>query len=242
MRLRLFLRRLTVSAPRMAVRSALPWPLRWAVLAIVLGFCAAIGLWAFEFGKDIAGLDRDTKEELQQARSELSVLHRELLTLKEARDKAQTIANTASTLLTAEKAVQEKLTAQVQQLETDKRRLQDDLGFFEKLIPVSGAGGIAIRGLQAEVRNGRELKWQVLVIQANKNAPEFNGQLELTFVGVQNGKPWTANLPGGAQALKLKQYGRFDGIYELPAQATVKGVSAKILDGSVIKAVQTIKL
>jgi hypothetical protein len=82
----------------------------------------------------------------------------------------------------------------------------------------------------------------VLVIQANKNAPEFNGQLELTFVGVQNGKPWTANLPGGAQALKLKQYGRFDGIYELPAQATVKGVSAKILDGSVIKAVQTIKL
>mgnify|MGYP000735789456 CR=1 FL=1 len=55
MRLRLLFRRLTVSAPRMAVRSALPWPFRWAMLAIVLGFCAAIGLWAFEFGKEIAG-------------------------------------------------------------------------------------------------------------------------------------------------------------------------------------------
>jgi hypothetical protein len=242
MRLRLFLRRLTVSAPRMSVRSALPWPLRWVVLAIVLGFCASIGLWAFEFGKDIAGLDRDTKEELLQARSELSRLRAEVVTLKEARDKAQTIANTASTLLTTEKVVQEKLTAQVQQLETDKRGLQDDLGFFEKLIPVSGAGGIAIRGLQAEVHNGRELKWQVLVIQASKNAPEFNGQLELTFVGVQNGKPWTANLPGGVQTLKLKQYGRIAGIFELPAQAIVKGISAKILDGSVIKAAQTIKL
>ena len=55
MRFRLLRRRLTISAPRMAVRSALPWPFRWALLAIVLGFCSAIGLWAFEFGKDIAG-------------------------------------------------------------------------------------------------------------------------------------------------------------------------------------------
>ena len=38
MRFRLLRRRLTISAPRMAVRSALPWPFRWAVLAIVLGF------------------------------------------------------------------------------------------------------------------------------------------------------------------------------------------------------------
>jgi hypothetical protein len=58
MRFRLLRRRLTISAPRMAVRSALPWPFRWAMLAIVLGFCAAIGLWAFEFGKDIAGLEK----------------------------------------------------------------------------------------------------------------------------------------------------------------------------------------
>jgi hypothetical protein len=242
MRVRLFLRRLTVSAPRMSVRSALPWPLRWVVLAIVLGFCASIGLWAFEFGKDIAGLDKDSKEEIQQMRRELLGLRAELANLKEARDKAQTIANTASTLLTAEKVVQERLAAQVQQLQADKRTLQDDLGFFEKLIPTSGADGIAIRGLQADVRDGRELKWQVLVIQASKNAPEFNGRLELSFSGIQNGKPWTATLPGGGQAIKLKQYGRIEGIFELPVQAVVKGVSAKVLDGLVIKAVQSIKL
>jgi hypothetical protein len=226
----------------MSVRSALPWPLRWVVLAIVLGFCASIGLWAFEFGKDIAGLDKDSKEELQQMRTELMVLRAELVNLKDARDKAQTIANTARTLLTAEKVVQEKLAAQVQQLEADKRSLQDDLGFFEKLIPTSGADGIAIRGLQADVRNGRELKWQVLVIQARKNAPEFNGRLELSFSGIQNGKPWTATLPGGGQAIKLKQFDRIEGVFELPVQAVVKGVSAKVLDGLVIKAVQSIKL
>ena len=35
--MRLLLRRLTVSAPRMSVRSALPWPLRWIGAAVVLG-------------------------------------------------------------------------------------------------------------------------------------------------------------------------------------------------------------
>jgi len=242
MRLRLLLRRLTVSAPRMAVRSALPWPFRWVVLAIVFGFCAAIALWAFEFGKDIAGLERGSKEELQQARSQLEVLRAEVLNLKEERNKAQSIANTVDTLMTSEKVAQEKLAAQARQLEAENQSLRDDLGFFEKLIPTAGVQGIAIRGLQAEVRNEREIKWQVLVIQALKNPPEFSGRLELTFTGVLNGKPWAAALPGGAQAFKLKQYGRIEGVFELPPQTVIKGVTAKVLDGSVTKAVQSIKL
>ena len=144
--------------------------------------------------------------------------------------------------MTSEKVAQEKLAAQARQLEVNNQSLRDDLGFFEKLIPTAGVQGIAIRGLQAEVRNEREIKWQVLVIQALKNPPEFSGRLELTFTGVLNGKPWAAALPGGAQAFKLKQYGRIEGVFELPPQAVIKGVTAKVLDGSVTKAVQSIKL
>ncbi len=242
MRLRLFLRRLTVSAPRMAVRSALPWPFRWVVLAIVFGFCAAIGLWAFEFGKDIAGLEPNAKAALQQARSELAVLRAEAATLVAERDKAQSIANTADTLLTSEKVMQERLTAQNKQLEIENRSLRDDLGFFEKLIPSEGVAGIAIRSLQAEVQNGQAIKWQVLVIQALKNPPEFSGQLELSFTGVLNGKPWAATLPAGKQAFRLKQYGRFEGVFELPPQVVVKGVTATVLEGALVKATQSIKL
>ena len=178
MRFRLLRRRLTISAPRMSVRSALPWPFRWAVLAIVLGFCAAIGLWAFEFGKDIAGLEKGSKEEMVRLRAEAVSLRQELDKAKELRDQAQSVANTAGTLVTAEKAAQQQLVAQVQQLELDNRRLRDDLGFFEKLIPTSGNDGVSIRGVQAEVVGATTVKWQVLVIQASKNAPEFAGQLE----------------------------------------------------------------
>ena len=226
----------------MAVRSALPWPFRWATVAIVLGFCAAIGLWAFEFGKDIAGIDGGHGEELVQLRRENGQLRDQLASMKEERDKALSSANTASTLLTAEKAVQEGLNAQNKQLEAENRSLRDDLGFFEKLIPTTGGGNLAIRGLQAEVQDGRQLKWQVLVIQPLKNAPEFNGRLELSFTGLKGGEPWVAALPSGPQALKFRQYGRAEGVFELPPQTVVKSISAKVMEGTVTRAVQSIKL
>lgn len=235
MRFRLLRRRLTISAPRMAVRSAMPWPFRWVVMAIVLGFCGAVALWAFEFGKNIAGLDTSGKEELVQLRAEAA-------RLREERDKAQSIANTSGSLLTAERAAQEKMAAQVRVLEADNRALRDDLGFFEKLIPSSGQDGVSIRGLYAEVVGERQLKWQVLVLQPVKNAPEFKGQIELTLSGLENGKPWTMALPGGPQALQFRQYRRIEGIVDLPPQAVVKNVSAKLVEGTATRAVQSIKL
>lgn len=242
MRFRLLRRRLTISAPRMSVRSALPWPFRWAVFAIVFGFCAAIGLWAFEFGKDIAGLEKGSKDELMRLRAEVVSLRQELDKAEELRDQAQSVANTAGTLVTAEKAAQQQLVAQAQQLLLDNRRLRDDLGFFERLIPASGGDGVAIRGVQAELTDASTVKWQVLVIQASKNAPEFTGRLELSFSGTLNGKPWMEALPEGPRAVAVRQYGRFDGEFELPAEVVLKLVSAKVSDASGVKSTQSIKL
>ena len=236
MRFRLLRRRLTISAPRMAVHSALPWPFRWALIAIVLGFCAAIGLWAFEFGKDIAGLDHDDKAELMQLRAEVA-------TLRETRDKTQSVANTSESLLVAEKATQDALTTQIKTLESESQALRDDLGFFQTLMPLaSGAEALAIRGLQAEVHAGMQLKWQLLVVQAAKNAPEFNGKIEISLAGIQNGKPWLMPLPNGPQTLQVKQYRRMEGLFTLPAQAVVKTVTVRILEGSTTRASQMIKL
>jgi hypothetical protein len=240
--MRLLFRRLTVSAPRMSVRSALPWPLRWIGAAVVLGFCAAIGLWAFEFGKEIAGIDDNRIQDLTRLEREVVDLQAQLDTMKEERDKALALANTSTTLMTAEKAAQESLSALNKQLEADNQRLRDDLGFFEKLIPTVGTEALAIRGLQAEVQDGRQVKWQVLVIQPLKNAPEFNGRLELSFTGLQAGRPWASTLPEGPQTIKLRQYARAEGVFDLPPQTLLKGVSVKVMDGNVVKAVQSIKL
>jgi hypothetical protein len=235
MRFRLLRRRLTISAPSMTVRGALPWPLRWVALAMMLGFSAAIGLWAFEFGKSIAGLDKDAKEELLKLRAEV-------VQLRQENDKNISIINTSGLTLVTEKAEKEKLNAQLKQLEVNNRALRDDLGFFEKLTNAGNAESLAIRSLQAELVAGDQLKWQALVIQPVKNATEFKGKLELTFSGLLNGKPWTMNLPGGAIPLQLTQYKRVEGFVELPPQVIVKTVSAKLLDGNTPKAILAIKL
>lgn len=235
MRFKLLRRRLTISAPRVAVRNAMPWPLRWAGAAVVLGFCGAISLWAFEFGKSIAGLDTGSKEELLLLRNDVAKL-------REERDKAQSILNTSGSLITAEKAAQERLASQIKMLEAENRALRDDLGFFEKLIPASGAEGVAIRGMQAEVVAGSQLKWQILVLQPVKNAPEFRGRLELRVAGTLAGKPWTMQLPGGAQPLQFRQYRRVEGMVDLPASAVVQNVSAKVVEGTATRAVQSINL
>lgn len=235
MRFKLLRRRLTISAPRMAVRSAMPWPLRWATVAIVLGFCGAISLWAFEFGKEIAGVDTGAKEELVRLREDLHEVRSD-------RDRLQSLLNTSGSAMVVEKAAQDKLAAQIRLLETENRALREDLGFFEKLMPASGTENVAIRGLQAEVVGGTQLKWQVLVIQPVKNAPEFRGQLELNVSGTLDGKPWLMPLPGGPQPLQFRQYRRVEGMVDLPPQAVVKNVSARLLEGNISRAVQNVSL
>jgi hypothetical protein len=235
MRFKLLRRRLTISAPRMKVRSAMPWPLRWAAAATVLGFCGAIALWTFELGKSIAGVDTGAKEEVARLRDDVERLRSE-------RDRIQSILNTSGSAITVERAAQERLATQVRTLEAENRSLREDLGFFEKLIPAGGSEAVAIRGLQAEVVSGTQVKWQVLVIQPVKNAPEFRGQLELSFAGTRDGKPWMMPLPGGAMPLQFRQYRRLEGLLELPPQVEVKNVSARVLEGAVSRAVQNVSL
>jgi hypothetical protein len=235
MRFKLLRRRLTISAPRMKVRSAMPWPLRWAAAALVLGFCGAISLWAFERGKEIAGVDGGSREELQQLRSEFTRIRMD-------RERLQSLINTSGSTLMVEHATQEQLASRVRALEGENRALREDLGFFQKLTAGTGAEGLAIRSLQAEVLAGTQLKWQVLVIQAVKNAPEFHGRLEVSLSGSQDGKPWRMALPEGPQLLQFRQYRRVEGMIDLPANAVVKNVSARVVEGSVSRAVQNISL
>ena len=149
MRWRLLRRRLSISAPRMIVRSHLPWPLRWVVVALSLGFSAAIALWAFEFGKDIAGLDRQSKDELAQLRIEVAQLRSE-------RDKAQAIANTAESLMRAESVAQDRLAQQLRRIEAENLELKADLGFFQRLLPAAAGPGLTVRAMQATLRIARQ--------------------------------------------------------------------------------------
>ena len=235
MRWKLLRRRLSISAPRVIVRRHLPWPLRWAAAAVVFGFSAAIALWAFEFGKSIAGLDRSSRQELETLRAEVAKLRAD-------GERATSIANTAESLLKTERTAQERLAQQLRQLEGEKQALQADLGFFEKLLPMVG-DGVQLRGLQAEAKAPGELRYQLLVMQPGKAAAEFQGRFDITVAGTMDGKPWSASLPGGPKPLALRAYARVEGLIDLPAGAVVQTVQARVTDHQgTLRATQTVRL
>ncbi|MFT3817731.1 MAG: hypothetical protein QM750_08925 [Rubrivivax sp.] len=234
MRWKLLRRRLSVSAPRMIVRSHLPWPLRWAVVALMLGFSAALALWAFEFGKEIAGLDRSSRQELARLRVEVAALRAE-------NDRARAVADSADSLIKAERTAQERLAQQLRQTEADKQALQADLGFFEGLMPVAGEG-LQLRGLQADTRTPGELRVQLLLMQAGRVSADFQGRYELLLGGLLDGRPWQLSR-AGEQPLKFRQYLRVEGRVALPPGAVLKTVQAKVYDSQGgLRAHQTVKL
>jgi hypothetical protein len=228
MRWKLMRRRLSISAPRMIVRSHLPWPLRWAAVAVVFGFSAALAMWAFEFGKGIAGLDRiagldpDTKVELARLRNEVELLQSE-------RERMLSIANTADSLLKTDKAAQERLIEQLKRIEAENLALKADLGFFERLLPAGAGAGISIRALQAESVSPGHLRFQLLVMQAGKTAPAFHGRYEITLTGTLDGQPWNYTPPDSLRPLQMKQYLRVEGMVTHPREAVVKTIQVRVL-------------
>lgn len=219
----------------MTVRSHLPWPLRWAAAALVLGFSAALALWAFQFGKEIAGLERNAKEELVELRAELARLRSE-------NERVGAVANTAESLLRTERAAQESLARAVRQLEEEARSLRADLGFFERLLPSTGSG-LQVRGFKAEARAPGQLRYQMLLMQSGKPAPEFAGRYEVLASGSMSGKSWSLAMPGGAREVKLREYVRVEGLIDHPPEAVVKSLQVRVLDekGS-LKASQSVSL
>lgn len=202
----------------------MPWPLRWLILALMMGCSAALALWVFEFGKEITGLDRD-------ARTELASLREEVQRLRSEQDRALSVANTADSLLKAAQTTQESLAARVKSLEAENLALTRDLGFFEKLMPSRDDGKpLALRGLQIQSDGPNRLRYQALLMQAVGRSGTVKGRYDMTLTGSQEGRAWTQTVNKPGQAIEMKQYQRLEGVIDLPVGVVVKQLEIKVLD------------
>lgn len=202
----------------------MPWPLRWLILALMMGCSAALALWVFEFGKEITGLDHD-------ARTELASLREEVQRLRSEQDRALSVANTADSLLKAAQTTQESLAARVKSLEAENLALTRDLGFFEKLMPSRDDGKpLALRGLQIQSDGPNRLRYQALLMQAVGRSGTVKGRYDMTLTGSQEGRAWTQTVNKPGQAIEMKQYQRLEGVIDLPVGVVVKQLEIKVLD------------
>ncbi len=62
------------------------------------------------------------------------------------------------------------------------------------------------------------------------------------MAGLLNGKPWQMAATEQEVDIAFSQFGRFQGFLDLPPHVVVKNVSVRVMEGSKLKATETVKL
>ena len=248
---RRLLRRVSVLAPNVTVRSRLPWPVTILLIAVVIGLAAAAALWAFEEGRRLTGPhDADLRAMNRELTTKLAAAQAE-------RDKLAAAAGTVDSRLGMAEGAQQQMAEQIKALEAENGQLKEDLAFFDSLLPApANAAGIYVRSFRIARDEAQPTRWRfrVLLMQGGGKAfapvSEFEGQLALTLNVVQAGKPATIDFPGAgagaatapATRVKLTHYQRVEGWVDVPPGTTVKSVVVKVLKDGKIKASQSISM
>jgi hypothetical protein len=238
---RLWLRRLSASAPKMSVQSHFSWPLRALLVVIMLGLGGALALCIFNFGHSITGFNPAV------SKLQLTQLQEQLAQLGSERNRLSALANSAESRLNIEISAQQQLALQVKAVTAENNRLKEDLAFFESLLPAAtGPEGITLRRLKAELVAPNQLHYQLLAMQGGKGERPFAGTLQFAVSISRDGKNSVLLFPDakapetGAFRLEFKHYQRADGWLVLPDGVHVKSVQARVLEQGKIRTQQSV--
>jgi hypothetical protein len=226
----------------MTVKTDFPWPLKVALLGIVLGLSAATAMWAYDLGRGFTpfGLG-PSKKQLAEFQGKIDALMIE-------RDSFSSKVNAAESQLNIERSAQKELAAQIKILASENAKLKEDLAFFESLLPADTGSGITIRRLNVELIAPNQLRYRLLLMQDAKGGRDFVGDLQFTVTVMQADKSAMIVFPQGnageANKLKVrfKHYQRVEGILTLPEGVSATAIQARVLEKGQIRAQQSVNL
>jgi hypothetical protein len=249
-RLALKLRRLRgrfgIAAPRVAVRTHVPWYWRALVAVVVLGMALALAGWMYDAGRRFAGFDRGESE------TEISFLRDKAGHLETEVNRLRGLANASESQLQIDHSTVQRLTAQVKTLEEDNIQLKENLAVFENL----AAGGVKANGvslgrlrIEPEATPGK-YRYNLLASQHGAEAKqEFKGILQF-HVTLQTASgqsavmvlPRTDDPEASKFAVSFRAFRSLEGSFRIPADATIKRVEARLIHNGAVMASQSVSL
>ena len=230
--------RFGIAAPKVSVRTHVPWYLRWLGIAVMLAFSAALALWMYDAGRRFAGFDRgEVEQELSSARSELAKLREEF-------ERLRAIANAADSKVSIERSAQQKLAQQARGLEQDNARLREELAIFESMLSGDTASAAPLSVLRFKVEPDvlpGEFRYRVLLLAAGpRRGKDFQGRLDLVVNLTEGGRSAMIVLPGQGQGqgqsdnaafrLGFKHFQRVDGTFRMDPKAKVVSVQLRVYE------------
>ena len=226
--------RFGIAAPKVSVRTHVPWYLRWLGFAVILAFSAALAAWIYDAGRRFAGFDRsEVVQELSSARSELAKVRDEL-------ERLRAVANAADSKVAIERTAQQKLAQQTSTLEQDNARLREELAIFESMLSSDTASAAPLSVLRFKVEPDvlpGEFRYRILLLASGpRRGREFQGRLELAVSLTEAGRSAMMVVPkeGASESstfrLAFKHFQRIDGIFRVNPKARVASVQARIYE------------
>lgn len=241
--------------PAVAQRTQSAWRrAAWlCALAVGLALGAAAGYWyaghaaASDNGIVVTSAQMAAHEAaLRQSQAEARFLRAQL--------------DTADGEIAIERAARQELEAQLRAATAELGAVRDRLAFFEQLLPPGPEGAVDIRGAELQ-REGRGLKYRVLLMRSGRGDSPFIGMLRFQAAGVLKGETVSVDLVpmqlkadtpadpgavpaagGGPLALQFDQYQRSEGVLEIPEGFVPETVTISVLEGSTVRASRTVKL
>jgi len=226
--------RFGIAAPKVAVRTHVPWYLRWLGLALLLAFSAALAAWMYDAGRRFAGFDRsEVEQEMSAARAELARLREELQRLR-------AVANAADSKMSIERAAQQKLAQQIKSMGEENARLREELALFESMLSSDAASAAPLSVLRFKVEPDvlpGEYRYRLLLLASGpRRGKEFQGRLELVIGLTEDGRSAMITVPGTGDAeaanfrLGFKHFQRIDGVFRVAPKAKVASVQLRVYE------------
>src|SRR6478609_759373 len=135
-------RQFGIAAPRMSVRTSLPWWGRGALVVALLGVIGGMWWWGFDFGQIFGGFNR------KEVEVRLTTLTADV---ERFRAEATDLRNRNAALeseLAMNKGAHEALSKQVMELSGENAQVKEELAFLQKLVADSSKGeGVSIQRL-----------------------------------------------------------------------------------------------
>lgn len=230
LKLKRFRRRFGIAAPKMVVRSHLPW--QWlAVPAVLLLLLVGLAGWLIaqrnEAGVMALEMDRLRRE------SELHLEELKMLRLA---------AGTGQSSASIERASQQQLLERIRGLEAQNAALREDVLLYDRLIPVVGeVAAVRVESFRVVQEAEGRYRYRILLgFQPDRQTTEFRGVLRLAINYSESGRTLQLVLPDKKEnmveyQLQFKHFLRREGVFDLPAMAVLQGVEARVLQGDALK-------
>lgn len=257
--------RFGISAPRVAVRTHVPWHFRTAGVVVAVAFSAILIGWAYDAGRRSAGFDQGGAS---QAAEELRLANK---TLEDEAARLRSLLTISESSLQIEQAAQRNLSEKNTNLAEENAKLKEEIIVFQKLAKLEGKhsppppapvkietnkpdnvkteqvvpdGLVAIDRLSLRQGSspGQYRYSFMLALQGARRGRETKLNLQIALsprVGSPNAKielPRQGDKDLAQYEIVLRNFRRIDGKFELPADFVAGAAEFKISEAGILKA------